>query len=74
MTEDEIKAAATRVFDALLKGTVYESNTPEYVAAADAMTKVFRHHYIELIAGAIRGQVVKGKTWSHVSGSITISL
>ena len=56
MTEDEIKAAATRVFDALLKGTVYESNTPEYVAAADAMTKVFRHHYIELIAGAIRGQ------------------
>lgn len=56
MTEDDIKAAATRVFDALFKGTVYESRTPEYVGAADALTKVFRHHYIAVIAEAIRGQ------------------
>ena len=56
MTEDEVKAAATRVFDALFKGTVYESRTPEYVGAANVLTKVFRHHYIELIAGAIRGK------------------
>ena len=56
MTEDEIKAAATRVFNALFKGTIYESRTPEYVDAADALTKIFRHHYTELIAGAIRGK------------------
>lgn len=56
MTEEEIKAAASRVFDALLAGTRYEAHQPEHVETAAILTKIFRHHYTKLIANAIRGK------------------
>jgi hypothetical protein len=55
MSEDEIKQAAARVFEALFKDVAYEARTLDYAEAASCLTKVFRHHYTELIEKAIRG-------------------
>jgi hypothetical protein len=55
MSEDEIKQAAARVFDALFKDVIYESRTLDYAEAAYCLTKVFRHYYTERIEKAIRG-------------------
>jgi hypothetical protein len=69
MNDDEIKAAAGRVFDVLLKGCTYESRIPEYAEAAACLTKVFRHYYIELIEKAIRGDAkVREPEYNPVTG------
>lgn len=55
MTDKEIKEASERVFDALLGEIKYTAVVPEHEQSATLLNKIFRHHYTELIANAIRG-------------------
>jgi hypothetical protein len=55
MTQEELKGASERVFDAVFSDLGYKAINPENQPEADTLTKIFRFVLIEKIEKAIRG-------------------